>query len=40
MTVRCKFMLTEIHNVHYSKAQKFVFTPQYDTSIPGGSAIS
>jgi hypothetical protein len=34
MTVRCKFVLTEIRNHHYGKGQTFVFTAQYDQSIP------
>lgn len=35
MTVRAKFVLAEIHTYHWSKDSKnFVFTPQYDSSIP------
>jgi hypothetical protein len=34
MTVRCKFTLTEIHGVNWSKGQRFVFQPIYDSSVP------
>lgn len=33
MSVRAKFTLTEIHTFSYG-GKRFVFTPQYDTSIP------
>jgi hypothetical protein len=33
MSVRAKFTLQEIHEFSYP-GKKFVFTPQYDTSIP------
>jgi len=33
MTIRCKFQLSEVH-CFPSGSKKFIFTPQYDTTIP------
>jgi hypothetical protein len=34
MSTRCKFVLTSRKQNSWSTAEEFIFTPQYDTSIP------